>query len=476
MGESGAFDFDLIISELGQFREIGYAGDNALFYFDAVSDGKGVAIEAVTGYVSGILLESLYIKSNLKNLLRQSDLKWRIGATCDYLGLMVKHKTSGFSNKILSSPKDEKLNDEICREVQVSRSAVRKIIVNRGNEELWYGTRCQNLTRYTIVTATPLGPLKAHINSLWVLLVSVALMVFLATAIIGALLSEQFLRPINDLSRGIKSIEERNFTYRVPIHAPDELGEMSVLMNRVIDGMKDLEVARIVQENLFPQEYLDIGGYRIFGKSRAMSDIGGDYFDYFGIEGKIVGVIGDVSGHGVSAALIMGMAKCAFSTDEHLGRSLIENLASFNRFMLKTIKKKKMMTLFHYCLDTEKNIFYYSNAGHNTPFLWNDRKKESESLQIGGMPLGVRVKTTYEVVEIPLFPGDSIMMYTDGLVEAPDRHGGILGYPTAQQWFDDVSQLDSIEMVDGLFKRFEEYTRGTEPNDDVSIICLKRLR
>lgn len=303
-----------------------------------------------------------------------------------------------------------------------------------------------------------------------------ALATGLISIFLGINLSQRFLTPIEDLNRGIDSIRKREFENRLPVRGNDELGEISGLMNHVMEGMGDLQVARVVQESLFPQKPLDIGTYRIYGKSRAMTDIGGDYFDYFlTSEKKLIGLVGDVSGHGVSAALIMGMAKCAVNLDAGPNRTLLDILNAFNLFLLKTIQRKKMMTMFLFQLDPETHLFSYTNAGHNYPFIWKAGEEAMYELDLESLPLGMRNKPNTKMKSVTLEPGDCLLFYTDGLVEAPFPGRLQLGYLDSKRWFYQEIGKDPVDVVDGLFARFDAATAGFEVADDVSMICLKRI-
>jgi hypothetical protein len=469
-----AVSLEVILGEFGRFQEMAFQGDGAFLFLDALPNPQGVVDHAVIATISGISFEAFYIKKHLMSLIKQPELKWRVSAIGDYMG--KGEDFSRYTRYILSHDDDRLPALQIRDSVWQNRAPVKKVSIIKDQEEFWFGMRPQNLTKYTLIAAVSLKPLNERVQGLWMLLILVATLVVFSTAAIGMLLSEQFLAPIADLSLGILSIENRSFDYRVPIHAPDELGEMSGLMNNVLEGMKDLEVARIVQESLFPQGPIQLGEYVIFGKSRAMTDIGGDYLDYFQVgNDKIVGLIGDVSGHGVSAALIMGMAKCAFTMHEEHQDNLVGNLNNFSRFLLRTIKRKKMMTLFHFCLNVQSHVFTFGNAGHNFPFYHVAATKTVENLKQETFPLGMRLKVNYSTIERSMQPGDAILFYTDGLVEAKNLRQEVLDYSNGEVWFGEVANLAPEEVVNRLFDRFDEYTRGCPPEDDMSLICLKRV-
>lgn len=465
-GTGGGFDLNIITSELGRFFLFTIAEESSYLFFDALYDDSGEAFQILCAQVQRAGFERMYVQNNLQSLIKQPDFPWRLAILGDQ---------SHFGS-VFPEPADISKARELSEEVNQKRANARAIIASGPEERLWLGMRGQNISRFTMVANTSVTPVRERIAMLWILLLGIAFMVLLSTSVIGLFLSEQFLAPIGDLTTGIQAIQQRRFDLKIPVHSRDELGEMAQLLNHVLEGMQDLQVARIVQESLFPQHPLELGEYRIYGRSRAMADIGGDYFDYFKLgEKRLMGLVGDVSGHGVSAALIMGMAKCAMTLDENPDKNLLDVITLFNRFLLKTIQRKKMMTLFLYSVDTTSNVFQFTNAGHNGPMRWDSSENTLEYLAAESFPLGVRAKATYELQEFPLDPGDAVVFYTDGLIEATGPDGQQLGYDLALSWVRECTHQDAKGIVDSLFTRFDETTRGSEPNDDISIICLKRL-
>ncbi|MBF0499630.1 MAG: SpoIIE family protein phosphatase [Candidatus Riflebacteria bacterium] len=457
---------DEILRKRGEFFRFQTGNEVSFLYVNPLFLPDGTAPYMVMVNVPGYDLEYEFMKKHISELLRQSDFSWRVNA--------VGEET--FFHTLVSFPEDKVQIDRVVHELKITKTSIRNIVSAPDGDNLWLGIKGQNLTSYILTANTSLQPLQRHVQYLWGGLLLLSLLVFVSTASIGMFLSEQFLNPISDLNLGIEAIQQRKFDHQVPIHAADEFGEMAGLMNHVIEGMRDLQIARIVQESLFPRQALILSDYHIFGKSRSMTDLGGDYFDYFNVgETSITGLVGDVSGHGVAAALVMGMAKAVFANEENMHRSFPDLLGSFNRFMLSALKRQKMMTVFIYSIDPVSNILRYSNAGHNFPFFRCASTGKIEMLEQIAMPLGTRTKIEYDVKEIQLAPGDIVLFYTDGFVEASDPGGVVLGYDLARQWLDDVAGLEPEKAVAALFEKLDAFIGSSAATDDVSLIFLKRL-
>lgn len=465
VGGPGGFDLELISRNMGHFMTLTLGAESSFVLFDALYNREGQATLALVAVIHRGIFERQYIEQHVGNLMRQPDLPLAINAVGEV----------NFLGRVITTPECRPTIERLSREVWASRSSTRMIIASGTEETFWYAHRGTNLLHFVVMATATTAPLTAHLHLLWWLLLGLALLVFLSTWFIGTLLSDQFLRPIADLTSGVHSIERREFRTLIPVHGNDELGELSTLLNTVLEGMKDLAVARIVQESLFPSQPVAVNGYRIWGRSRAMTDIGGDYFDYFALpDDRLMGLVGDVSGHGVSAALVMGMAKSTFANPDNAQRGMKELLLSFNRFLLANIKAKKMMTLFLFTIDTRTHQMSYANAGHNYPFLFRARYAGVQCLEQTSFPVGIRARAQYAVAEERIDPGDGLLLYTDGLIESANTAGEAAGYETARDWFREVAPLDPHQVVDRLFQQFDAYTAGMPPADDISVICLKR--
>ena len=464
-GGGGSFDLELICRNMGRFMSLTLGAESSFVLFDALYNREGHASQALLALIHRGRFERKYISKYVKDLMRQPDISWSINAVGE----------AGFLGKVITTPENNEKIDRISKEVWATHSSARMILASGTTEEFWYACRGSNILHFVVIANSSFESVKERLNTLWMILLGIAGMVLVSSCFIGLLLSDQFLRPIADLTSGVKSIEARDFRFQIPIHGNDELGELSLLMNDVMEGMKDLQVARIVQESLFPAQPVAANGYRIWGKSRSMTDIGGDYFDYFLIgEDRILGLVGDVSGHGVSAALVMGMAKSTFANPDNAARGIKELLHSFNRFLLANVKSKKMMTLFLFTIDTIKHRLEFANAGHNFPILFRSRYGGVQLLEQPSFPLGIRRRAEYEVLNERMDPGDALLLYTDGLVEAVDAGGQAVGYERSKEWFLEVAHFNPHKVVDLLFGKFDSFTAGMPASDDISLICLKR--
>ncbi len=338
-----------------------------------------------------------------------------------------------------------------------------------------YGSVGKMMNKVAMIGIFPGQIVENHIATIKLRLVIFAMLSVFMTTGIGILLARQFLEPVKELENGVKAIGEQNFRYRIPISGADEFGHLVGVFNRAIESLEDLEVAKIVQENLFPPEPMIQGGLEVFGRSVSMTRLGGDYYDYFSIDNDYAGVLmGDVAGHGVPAALLMAMAKAsvllADETQRHSPAFLLEALHKVI-YRVKSSKIKRMMTCQYFAINTGDGTFKFANAGHCFPVLIKSRGRSIEQLKQVGTPLGITKKVKYKEEQLKLEDGDIVLLYTDGIIESKNRDGLELGFERFEQLALD-SYDDNLEKF--YQKIFDDYLRWTPTaEDDITMILFR---
>jgi len=291
---------------------------------------------------------------------------------------------------------------------------------------------------------------------------------------IGLLISRSFLHPIGFLSQGVAAMKMRDFSARIPVLSNDEFGLLSKAFNRMMEGMTDLEVARIVQDTFFPREPLAGCGWEVFGTSISASRVGGDYFDHFLLkDGRWLILIGDVSGHGVSASLVVAMAKAlTFHPANPAKPSQILQILS--ACLRQTLHQKRLMSCFLAVFDPRLAVLLASNAGHNFPFLV--KNQGVEEISIVNSMLGVKTRKPYEDRAIPFADVEALILYTDGIIEALDSSGNQIGYSRFQAALPGLLRSTARE-TEAAFRRW--FATLAEPGplaDDATIVILQKTR
>ena len=316
-----------------------------------------------------------------------------------------------------------------------------------------------------------------RINLIIVEIVVGGLLSLLLTIIIGHILTLQILEPVKNLGEAALAIGNRNFKYRLPLGDKDEFGHLNQVFNRAIESLEDFEVARIVQESLFPGNRFDIGDFDIFGKSVVMTTLGGDYYDCFKINDDYQGIIiGDVAGHGIPAGLMMAMAKSGvLSASEEIKLDASVLTARLHKIFhgIKNEKLKRMMTFMYFVLRVSDGHFLYTNAGHCLPFVVDGNKKTAEYLDYIATPLGIGARCRCKNQEFILEKGQSLVLYTDGIVEANNGLGEQYGYDRFKDAL--IEHYDSNPEVfyDNIYNKVYK-AWSPVPDDDLTFIIINR--
>jgi serine phosphatase RsbU (regulator of sigma subunit)/predicted ester cyclase len=238
---------------------------------------------------------------------------------------------------------------------------------------------------------------------------------------------------------------------------------------------QELLVARRIQQASLPKEVPELEGWEISPYYRPAREVGGDFYDFHLLpEGRLGFVVGDATGKGVPAALVMSTTCGMFQlAAQALGSSSPgEVLERVNEALLARIPQNMFVTCFYAILEPNSASLSYANAGHDLPYL--QRRGEAEELRARGMPLGLMPRMGYEEKEIVLDSGEAALFYSDGLVEAHDPQGEMFGFPRLRAL---IAEHAEEERPLGEFLMEELYSfvgEGWEQEDDITILTLRR--
>ena len=234
----------------------------------------------------------------------------------------------------------------------------------------------------------------------------------------------------------------------------------------------ELEVARELQRELLPREEPGVAGYSFAFSYRTANTIGGDYYDFLPLDdGRLAIVIGDASGHGIAAGLLMAIANSALKLGFDLGPDPVTVAGLVNRALCRTGGRRAFMTLFCGVLEPATGGLDFVCAGHPFPLL---RRADGriEELGVGGLPLGIRFDRVFESDRTRIEPGDTLMLYTDGIVETLDGAGESFGFDRLRDGL--ASSGASQALHDRLLRDLDQF-RGEEPvYDDCSLVVVTR--
>lgn len=236
----------------------------------------------------------------------------------------------------------------------------------------------------------------------------------------------------------------------------------------------ELDVARSIQMNLLPRTLPDLEGWEVAACYRPAREVGGDLYDFIPLpEGRWGIVVADVTDKGVPAAMVMATCRSvlrsvATSRDAVGPGSVLERV---NELLLPDIPDNMFVTCFYAVIDLATSVFSYANAGHDLPVVWSD---EVRRVRARGMPLGVMAGSKYEEGEIVIGGDESLLFYTDGLVEAHNDRGEMFGRPRLEGWL--AGRVGGARLIEDLLAKLDVFRPvGAEPEDDLTLVSLRRL-
>jgi serine phosphatase RsbU (regulator of sigma subunit)/CHASE1-domain containing sensor protein/anti-sigma regulatory factor (Ser/Thr protein kinase) len=240
---------------------------------------------------------------------------------------------------------------------------------------------------------------------------------------------------------------------------------------------QELGTARSIQHALLPKDLPKLEGWKIAYHYQPAREVGGDFYDFLRLDDGRVGlVIGDVSGKGIAAALVMANTQSVLRAVARRGNVAPgQVLAEANEVLYAYIPSGTFVTCFYGVLDLENGRLVYANAGHDPPY--SQRGGDAQELRARGMPLGLMPDMPYEEKEAALAAGDDLLLYSDGLVEAHDTKGDMFGFPRLRRLIMAQSTGSGEELIDVLLAELTSFT-GTdaEQEDDITLVTLERSK
>ena len=269
---------------------------------------------------------------------------------------------------------------------------------------------------------------------------------------------------------GNKIVEERNESTGVLEATRRRLEQERIERERV---EQELRVARSIQQASLPKEVPELTGWQIAPYYQPAREVGGDFYDLFELEDERLGiVVGDATGKGVPAALVMSSTRSMLRAVARASNSPGEVLEQVNDLLVSDIPPNMFVTCFYAILDPKRGTLTYANAGHDLPYL-RRRNGDCEELRARGMPLGLMPKMNYEQKEIVLDVGEAALLYSDGLVEAHDPKGEMFGFPRLRALV--AKYAEDRSLGDLLLEELYSFVEvDWEQEDDITLLTLRR--
>ncbi|MFH1534290.1 MAG: PP2C family protein-serine/threonine phosphatase [Nitrospirota bacterium] len=279
---------------------------------------------------------------------------------------------------------------------------------------------------------------------------------------------------------------KRIYTERV-----DEIGLMAHFINQVTKGfgkvsldlkdrermLDELTIAAQLQRDILPDKTPSVPGMQFVAKSKPATEVGGDSFNVIEINDKTYAYLGDVTGHGVAAGLIMTMVSSLVSVFADHYDTAFDIIVNVNKNIKKHVKKAMFMTMVLLSWDHKLKKLTYVGAGHEYILVYRADSGECEAIMSGGVAIGM-VPDNSKIIkekEIKLNEGDFVMLYTDGITEARNKDEELYGLERLKDRFREFAAQYSAEGVHyHIAKDVSDFMRGHKQDDDMTLIVMKR--
>jgi len=304
--------------------------------------------------------------------------------------------------------------------------------------------------------------------------------------IINFLAGRSILLPVKEMRRVVARVRHGDFNQKVKVVSNDELGDLGDGINEMTAGLierdqmrQSLYLAKEVQQALLPRSVPKIKGLDIASTSVYCDETGGDYYDFFITDNPDAGliniVVGDVSGHGVSSALLMTTARAFFRQRTALPGQISDVVYDVNRLLAHDVADSgAFMTLFFLSIDRSNRRLSWVRAGHDPAVFFDPRSGNVEELRGSGMALGIDGQHAYEhYTREDLTAGQIILMGTDGIWEARNSKGEMFGKKTLYRIVKQYSDTDAKGLLTACLFALDKFRDGVKPEDDVTLVVVK---
>jgi len=292
----------------------------------------------------------------------------------------------------------------------------------------------------------------------------------------------QVARSVNQLSAAAGDIARGQFDLALPERTGDEIGALTHNFNTMAVQLKErvqlrqsLNLAKEVQQNLLPAKAPDFPGLDVAGRSVYCDQTGGDYFDYLDTGQSFQFVVGDVAGHGISAALLMSSVRASLRQCYDSGDDIGAVISDVNRHIAMDVGDSgQFMTLFYLAIDSDRKTMQWVRAGHDPGMLYRHSADRFEELGGTGIALGVDPEWSFSIQTADnLQGGDIVLLGTDGIWEAFNGDGVMFGKAAVKQMLRKNRDQPADVILSSVFEAVASHAGETKIADDMTLIVVK---
>jgi len=312
--------------------------------------------------------------------------------------------------------------------------------------------------------------------------------VIIAGVVLAVMRARNVTVPVTHLAEAAARLAQGDFDARVSIGTGDELEQLGEIFNqtgpklKAMEKMeKSLELARAIQQNLLPKTAPKLKGFDLAGRCKYCDETGGDYYDFIELTeiapGKVGIALGDVTGHGIGAALLMAAARSVLRSNAgSYGTDLAKLFDVLNRHIESDTDYDKFITLFYGVLDADERSLIWASGGHDPAVWYHSRTGKIEELPNTGMPIGVAEEATFEQGGPALLDtGDVVIVGTDGIWEAQNDRGDTFGKERFYEMVMKDSNVSADEICSQVIDDVADFCGSAPQLDDITLVVIKAI-
>ncbi len=347
----------------------------------------------------------------------------------------------------------------------------------------------QDVTGWAVVVEQPSSDAFTSVRNSALLLGMLVILVGALALLVAFRQAQQFLRPLKALRTGALALGNGQLAYRIEPLGDDEMGDLAQTFNGMAEHLQEsldaieqrnerlrraMALARDIQIGLLPDRPPWNGEeIAVYARSIPAYEVGGDFYSYLAMaEGRAAIAIGDISGKGVGAALLMALTSSAVESQGRQVEHPAQVLTALNNLLAPRLRANHMnAALLFVVIDTGARTLRVANAGMIAPILVTAHG--SHFIEVGGLPLGSFVGALYHEEVVSYEPGDSLLLVSDGVVEAHDASSELFGFERLEETIAQAQPGDVRELVELVLERVQEHMGDAEQHDDITIVAVR---
>jgi sigma-B regulation protein RsbU (phosphoserine phosphatase) len=336
-----------------------------------------------------------------------------------------------------------------------------------------------------------LGPVAIFLELVMAIIAATFLLVEIIAVVASVRLARTLTGTVHELYQGTKKVESGDFAHRIPVRANDQLSELASSFNGMTARIEtliaevkekeklesELEIARQVQAQLFPKEVPKLTTLELAGVCNPARVVSGDYYDFIPIKSRGAAVvIGDISGKGISAALLMAAVQASLHAQLSMAGEDVSTSAlvtRLNRQLYDNTPPEKYATFYCAVYDDKSSRLSYTNAGHLAPILI--RANEVQRLESNGTVVGIFPEYPFEQCDVSLQPGDLLAAFTDGITESENVQEEQFGEGRLIELLKRDSKRPLEEIIQNIMNAVGNWAHDPSMRDDITILLARKL-